>query len=199
MSTGLVFVRAQEARAERQAEGAVEVIERGLLTVLAQGCQGVSKEGPARSLQGGDWSPAISDVGWNRIVVGSKRQPRSSLRHRPPDHRPAPQPAWTTWRTGDAESSQGPCDTHGPQAGSGSRLEAARIGRSFGEGQPLMGQGSKAFAAERVERLFCVSSGDRSLHASLGLWMSTPTALRLAWVQTGYSSVGTAVPSVTAV
>ena len=34
MSTGSFFVRAQEARAERQAEGAVEVIERRQLTVL---------------------------------------------------------------------------------------------------------------------------------------------------------------------
>ena len=107
-----------------------------------------------------------------------KRQPRSSLRHRPPDHRPAPQPAWTTWRTGDAESSQGPCDTHGPQAGSGSRLEAARIGRSFGEGQPLMGQDCQPSLPSGAEELFCVSSGDRSLHASLGLWISSPTALR---------------------
>ena len=36
VSTGLFFVRAQDARAERQAEGAVQVIERRQLTVLAQ-------------------------------------------------------------------------------------------------------------------------------------------------------------------
>ena len=35
MSTGLFFVRAQDTRAERQAEGAVQVIERRQLTVLA--------------------------------------------------------------------------------------------------------------------------------------------------------------------
>ena len=100
----------------------------------------MSKEGPARSLKGGVWSPAISVATWIRFAATSKLQRRSSLRHRPPDHRPAPQPAWKTWRADDAESSQGTCDTHGPQAVSSSRLEAARIGRSFGEGQPLMGQ-----------------------------------------------------------
>ena len=137
---GFVFVRAQEAHAERQAEGAVEVVELGPLTVLPQRCQGVSNGGPARSLRGGDWSPAISVATRIRFAATSKLQRRSSLRHRPPDHRPAPQPAWKTWRADDAESSQGTCDTHGPQAVSSSRLEAARIGRSFGEGQPLMGQ-----------------------------------------------------------
>ena len=100
----------------------------------------VCKDGPARSLRGGDWSPAISVVANLRFAVFLMVQRHSSLRHRPPDHRPAPQPAWKTWRADEAESSPGTCDTHGPQAVSSSRLEAARIGRPFGEGQPLMGQ-----------------------------------------------------------
>ena len=112
-----------------------------------------------------------------RFAVTSKVHRLSSLRHRPPDHRPTPQPYWKTCRADDAEGLQGTCEHHGPQAGSSSRLVATAIGRCSSEGQPLVALDCQPSLPRGAEELFCVSSGDRSLHASLGLWMSTPTAL----------------------
>ena len=71
MSTGLFFVRAHDARAERQAEGAVEVIELGPLTVHTHRRLRVISEGPARELQDVAWSSAISVAARVRFVAVS--------------------------------------------------------------------------------------------------------------------------------
>ena len=116
-----------------------------------------------------------------RFGGASKRHRRSSLRHRPPDHRPAPQPAWKTWRADDAESSQGTCDTHGPQAVSSSRLEAARIGRSFGEGQPLMGQERQPLLPKGRRSYFTLVLRAQSLQGSSEAPPRCSTELPLDW------------------
>ena len=123
-------------------------------------------EGPARDLRGGDWSPAISVVARIRFAVGSTVHCLSSLRHRPPDHRPMPQPDWKTCRADDAEGLQGTCEHHGPQAGSSSRLVAAAIARSSSEGQPLMALDCQPSLPRGAEELFCDSLRTQDLTGS---------------------------------
>ena len=172
----MFFVRAQDARAERQAEGAVQVIERRQLTVLwKEDCEcGTKVQLEASKVDTGRW-PSRSRHGSDlRRPRRSIVSPRSAIDLQTTDQRlcqigtpAAPMtprarmaPANTTART---------------QAGSSARLVATAIGRCSSEGQPLVALDCQPSLPRGAEELFCDSLRTSWIHASFAKIRATNT------------------------